>query len=165
MNQPLVLAILAEICIVLLTGMIVLLIVNRREKKRRQSGIEELLDNIKDRQEMRGNRLALTLVNQYRMSEDVAATLSEKLLAAEKHFLYGFVEQQMQQQPIGGFYDNLCQLLDRYLENLTKPTARADTPEPEPNAETKITTGETPANEATLTPDDNPPPDWGDVFD
>lgn len=166
MNQPLLLIVLAELCIVLLTGLIVLLAVNRRNKKRRQAGLEELLDDIKDRQERRGERLALALTSKHRIDEESAASLSENLIAAEKHFLYGFVEQQMQQQPVGGFYENLCQLLDSYLDNLAKPAKPASKTDTASDPDSPATAAEEADQpKAPDAGDAPPPPDWGDVFD
>jgi hypothetical protein len=168
MTQSLLLILLAELSLVLSTGLIVLLIVNRRNKRQRLAGIEELLEDIKDRQQRRGDRLVLALVGKHHLDEQTAQALSENLMAAEKQFLYGFVEQQMQQQAVGGFYENLCGLMDSYLDVLPnapeKPVSEkpaVDTEEPLVDSKPAKQTGsgEVPAEEAP------PPPDWGDVFD
>ncbi|MBD9357869.1 hypothetical protein [Methylomonas albis] len=168
MTQSLLLILLAELSLVLSTGLIVLLIVNRRNKRQRLAGIEELLEDIKDRQERRGDRLALALAGKHHVDEQTAQAVSENLIAAEKQFLYGFVEQQMQQQTVGGFYENLCRLMDSYLDALPnapeKPVSEksaVDTEEPLVDSKpAKQTDSEAvPAEEAP------PPPDWGDVFD
>lgn len=170
MNQSLLLIGLGELSLVLLTGLIVLLAVNRRNKRRRLAGIEELLADIKDRQERRGDRLTLALVGQHHLDEQTAQAVSENLIAAEKQFLYGFIEQQMQQQTVGGFYENLCRLLDSYLDGLPKVAEKplADEPATETEEQFADTDSEQPKPaDADATPAEEapPPPDWGDVFD
>jgi hypothetical protein len=167
MTQSLLLMLLGEFSLVLLTGLIVLLVVNRRNKRRRLAGIEELLEDIKDRQPRRGDRLALALISKHRLDEQTAQELSENLIAAEKQFLYEFVEQQMQQQAVGGFYENLCRLLDGYLDNMPKSNAKpAEADVGAETAEVPPATGDQ-APEAAVAPleEGPPPPDWGDVFD
>ena len=167
MSQTLALIILGELCLVLLTGSAVLLISNRNRKKRWQTGLEELLDDINDRQEKRGDRLTQAIISKHRLGLDLAQNISERLIAAEKFFLLAFVEQQMQQQGLGGFYENLCRLLDSYLDNLAK-SGESETPTPNQSAtepaEPDIAAPAEPRPEEA-TPSENPPPDWGDVFD
>ncbi len=169
MSQSLLLMLLGEFSLVLLTGLIVLLVVNRRNKRRRLAGIEELLEDIKDRQPRRGDRLALALISKHRLDEQAAQELSENLIAAEKQFLYGFVEQQMQQQAIGGFYENLCRLLDSYLDNMPKSNVQPAEGEANVGAETAevspVAGDQAPEAAAAPLEEGPPPPDWGDVFD
>ena len=170
MNQSLLLIGLGELSLVLLTGLIVLLAVNRRNKRRRLAGIEELLEDIKDRQERRGDRLTLALVGKHHIAEQTAQAVSENLIAAEKQFLYGFIEQQMQQQTVGGFYENLCRLLDSYLDGIPKVAEEplADELAADTEAQFADTGSEQPKSvdsETAPAEETPPPPDWGDVFD
>ncbi|MDT4290518.1 hypothetical protein RO575_13200 [Methylomonas sp. MO1] len=170
MNQSLLLIGLGELSLLLLAGLIAVLVVNRRNKRRRLAGIEELLEDIKDRQERRSDRLALALTGKHHLDEQTAQAVSENLIAAEKQFLYGFIEQQMQQQTVGGFYENLCSLLDSYLDGLPKAGEKpvADEPATETEAQFADTDSEQskPADtDATPAEEAPPPPDWGDVFD
>lgn len=170
MTQTLLLVLLGELSLVLLTGLIVMLVVNRRHKRRRLAGIEDLLEDIKTRQELRGDRLALALAAKYQFDEQSAHEVSETLLAAEKQFLYGFIEQQMQQGAVSGFYENLCQLLDSYLDGVSG--SQENQPAPDASAEAEGEAEPPTASEEALppsaedTPAENPPPpEWGDVFD
>lgn len=170
MTQSLLLILLAELSLVLSTGVIVLFVVNRRNKRQRLAGIEELLEDIKDRQQRRSDRLALALVGKHHLDEQTAQALSENLIAAEKQFLYGFVEQQMQQQAVGGFYENLCRLLDSYLDGLPKTGDKPAAEEPargteEPLADPDAEQAAEASADITPAEDTPPPPDWGDVFD
>ncbi|MDX8128500.1 hypothetical protein QLH52_14500 [Methylomonas sp. OY6] len=170
MMQSLLLIGLGELSLVLLTGLIAVLFVNRRHKRRRLAGIEELLEDIKDRQERRGDRLALALAGKHHLDEPTAEAVSENLIAAEKQFLYGFIEQQMQQQTVAGFYENLCLLLDSYLDGLPKVAEKPVADEPaakteEQYADTDSEQQKPADSDATPAEEAPPPPDWGDVFD
>ncbi|MGZ0078481.1 hypothetical protein [Methylomonas sp. YC3] len=170
MMQSLLLIGLGELSLVLLTGLIAVLVVNRRHKRRRLAGIEELLEDIKDRQERRGDRLVLALVSKHHLDEPTAEAVSDTLIAAEKQFLYGFIEQQMQQQTVAGFYENLCLLLDSYLDGLPKvaekPVADEQAAETDEQfADTDSEQSKPADSDATLPEEAPPPPDWGDVFD
>lgn len=169
MNQPLLLMILSELCIVLLMGLIALLAVGWRHKRRRQADIEALLDDIEDGQEQRGNRLVLAMIAKYRLDEQLAQALSESLILAEKQFLHRFVEQQVQQQ-LSGFYEDLCRLLDSYLDSMPKVAEKPVAEEPAVDTEEQLadTDSEQPKpvdSDATPAEEAPPPPDWGDVFD
>lgn len=161
MNQTWTIAILANALAVSLIVVVALLLARGREKKRRQAEIEELLAEIKDRQARRGDRLQLALIEKYRFGEEAADSVSEVLMLAEKQFLYQFVEQLLGRQPLVGCYENLCGLLDSYLNGAlaaAQPPAKMAVPaaaEPAAgNAEAAVAETELP-----------PPPDWGDVFD
>lgn len=169
MTQTLLLIILGELSVVLLTGLIVLLLVNRRQKRQRLAGIEALLEDVEARGALRGDSLFSALMNKHSLDEQSAHEVSETLLAAEKQFLYVFVEQQMQQHAISGFYESLCQLLDSYLDGLVGQQEKPQVTDTSPaeDAEPPATDGaEPPADaEATSTEENPPPPEWGDVFD
>ncbi|AMK75997.1 MULTISPECIES: hypothetical protein [Methylomonas] len=170
MTQPLLLILLGELSLVLSTGLIVLLVVNRRNKRRRLAGLEELLEDIKDRQERRGDRLALALVGKHHVDEQTAREVSATLIAAEKQFLFGFVEQQMQQQTVSGFYENLCRLLDSYLDGVPTAGEKPVAEQPAGDAEEQLTDADAeqpkPADSDAIPAEEAPPPpDWGDVFD
>ncbi len=167
MNQPLLVIGLIELAAVLLVGCSVLMGIKWRNKRRRQAGIEALLDDIKDRQTPRVDRLARALVGKFGVDESAAKPMVDSLIAAEKQFLQLFVKQQMQQQPIDSFYENLCVLLDGYLDNMPGPVAKPVAAKPAENAPSA---DPAPAQDAALTEtpaieEEAPPPDWGDVFD
>lgn len=160
MNQTWTIAILANALAVSLIAVVALLLARGREKKRRQAEIEELLAEIKDRQARRGDRLQLALIEKYRFGEEAADSVSEVLMLAEKQFLYQFVEQLLGRQPLVGCYENLCGLLDSYLNGAlaaAQPPAKTAVPAAEPAAGT--------AEAAVAETELPPPPDWGDVFD
>ncbi|OAI29487.1 hypothetical protein [Methylomonas koyamae] len=162
MNSTWIILILANTLAVSLIALAVLLLARGREKKRRQAEIEELLAEIKDRQERRGDRLQLALIEKYRFGEEAAHSVAEVLMLAEKQFLYQFVEQLLGRQPLAGCYLNLCDLLDSYLNGAlaaAHPPANAAAPSAvEPAAGNAAAA----AGAETELP---PPPDWGDVFD
>lgn len=159
MNPTWTIVILANALAVSLIAVVALLLARGREKKRRQAEIEELLAEIKDRQARRGDRLQLALIEKYRFGEEAAESVSDVLMLAEKQFLYQFVEQLLGRQPLVGCYENLCGLLDSYL-NGALAAAQPPTKTAAPavgnagGAEAAVPETELP-----------PPPDWGDVFD
>lgn len=134
-----------------------LLLSRWRGKRRIENELEALLDDINDRQGLRGAQLARRLTELHRLDKADADNLSQQLLDAEKQFLKTFIEQQIGHHSIADFYEKLCLLLDAYLiavperQDSASPPERAELAEP---------------NEATTdTGNENPPPDWGDVFD
>ncbi|ANE54404.1 hypothetical protein [Methylomonas sp. DH-1] len=162
MNSTWIILILANTLAVSLIALAVLLLARGREKKRRQAEIEELLAEIKDRQERRGDRLQLALIEKYRFGEEAAHSVADVLMLAEKQFLYQFVEQLLGRQPLAGCYRNLCDLLDSYLNGAlaaAHPPANAAAPSA---AEPAAGNAAAAAGAETELP---PPPDWGDVFD
>lgn len=159
MNQTWTIIILANLFAVSMLALVVLWLAGRREKKRRQAEIEELLAEIEDRQGQRGDRILLALVEKYGLGEEAGHSVSEVLMLAEKQFLYQCVEQLLGRQPLSGFYESLCGLLDSYL-NATLSAKNASPPSAEPAV------GDADVMEAGAEQTEmSPPPDWGDVFD
>ena len=143
-----------------------------REKHYRHADFEKLLDDIKDRQDTRGNKLSRRFVDKYHLDQASAQNLSERLLAAEKQFLQQFIEQQLQQHSVANFYENLCDLLDNYLNSPTQTISETKIkPEAQPEqrsqtheqSTTEIEESEIADGNALIS--DDPPPTWGDVFD
>lgn len=167
MNQPWLIIASIETLLVVIVVLLLLLGKNWRAKRRRHQEFESLLDDIKDRHEIRPEQLARLFNQKYRLEKPNAQALAENLILAERQFLYQFVEQQLQQQAVTGFYENLCTLLDSYLNALPHPQQATNPAKPEslPTAEPETTdaapepTDEKPAEYGP------PPPDWGDVFD
>ncbi|WP_150050978.1 MULTISPECIES: hypothetical protein [Methylomonas] len=147
--------------VILITGVLLLI---WRNKNQRHRDFERLLDDIKNRQTMRGNLLARRLADKLNVDKTDALGLSEQLITAEKLFLQQFIDQQMQQKPIEQFYEQLCELLDSYLA-VTCPKCHASNSAPSSHDATPLTetTGSEPAHsENAANPDE---PSWGDVFD
>lgn len=167
MNQPWLMIASIETLLVAIAVLLLFLGKNWREKRRRHQEFERLLDDIKDRHELRPEQLARLFTQKYRLEKPTAQALAENLILAERQFLYQFVEQQLQQQAVTGFYENLCTLLDSYLNALPHRQPAADPAKPEslPTAEPEA------ADPAPASGDEKPaeygppPPDWGDVFD
>ncbi len=141
-----------------------------REKRHRHADFEILLEDINDRQGLRGNKISRRLVDKYRLDPAIAQNLSERLITEEKQFLQQFIEQQMQQQSVANFYENLCVLLDSYLISPAQATPKTKTETP---AEKPPQAPEQPAPEiddediadGDALISDEPAPTWGDVFD
>ncbi len=131
-----------------------LLLSHWRGKRRFDNELEALLDDINDRQGVRGGQLARRLAELHRLDKADADHLSRQLLEAEKQFLKAFIEQQVGRHSIADFYEKLCLLLDAYLIAAPQREDAAVAPEPSEPAQAPADTG-----------NENPPPDWGDVFD
>ncbi|NJA07721.1 hypothetical protein [Methylococcaceae bacterium WWC4] len=163
MDESLLVVVLVNLLLVLLIALVALMLVAWRKRKQSQAELEHLLDDIKDRQGQRSDQMAEMLVGKYRLDEQKARELSESLILAEKQFLHGFFEQQMQQQAVSGFYDGLCRLLNSYLSSMpgseTAEVAGEELPDDNSGQETE------PSDEKEKSAAGNPPPDWGDVFD
>lgn len=134
-----------------------LLLSHWRGKRRIGNELEALLDDIDDRQGLRGAQLARRLAELHRLDKTVADNLSGQLLDAEKQFLKTFIEQQVGHHSIADFYEKLCLLLDAYL--IAAPEREASTVAPKPTEPTEQS--QAPADGDN----ENAPPDWGDVFD
>ncbi|WP_445371514.1 hypothetical protein ACH518_21060 [Methylomonas sp. HW2-6] len=167
MSQTWTIIILANLFAVSVLGLAVLWLVGRREKKRHQAEIEALLAEIEDRQGQRADRILLALVEKYGFGEEAGHSVSEVLMLAEKQFLYQCVEQLLGRQPLSGFYESLCGLLDSYLNaTLTaKPVAPPIAEPADGDAEPAGGDGDAEPAEAGAEQTETPPPDWGDVFD
>ena len=148
-----------------LSGIGIFLYVSWRKKQRFHLQLVELLDDITDQQTKRKNRLLRRLTDKANIDKNDAEPLAEQLIGAEKLFLQQMMEQLLQQKPNQQLYEQLCELLDTYFNQLITITHSPTQPA------TKTATVEQCA-EATTTEEiqqDNPDapaePDWGDVFD
>lgn len=135
------------------------------KKRKQHQQLEKLLDEIKERQTSRKNKLSRKFERHFDMAEKEAQQLSDKLIGAEKLFLHQYIEQLLQQKPTDVVYDQLCELLDYYLNSLPchDKGASQDT--------SQHTAAQEEPTPSTLDPVSNenteaiPEPDWGDVFD
>ena len=101
---------------VLLLALIVLVVrlwLNWRRKMRRHALLEQLIDDVKDRQWLRSEKIVDCLTSQAKLDEQSALDLSAALVAAEKLFIVQFIEQQ-KQESVDVYYDNLYELLDNH---------------------------------------------------
>ncbi|MCX7086901.1 MAG: hypothetical protein NTV00_02485 [Methylococcales bacterium] len=87
-----------------------------RKKKRLNTDIERLLDEVSRTKEKRKQWLAQFLVTKHTIATEDAAALSEQFIAAEKSFLHYFVKQQLEQSTLVSFYAQLEVLLDQYVQ-------------------------------------------------
>lgn len=180
--------------LLLLSVIAVAIFLSWRKKQRKNHDFNNLTDDIKDRQPVRSSQLQRRLAD-YVSQKNLAEDISEQLIAAEKLFLQQFLEQQMQNNSISGFYENLTELLDSYISSIlkvngkststpvkTEQTAASEQIEPKP-AEQDATVVENNATEKNETPiskvqsvepelesdkaeeNSEPAPSWGDVFD
>lgn len=154
---------------VLVTTLVLLAIIGflsvswfKKRKQHRQ--LEQLLDEIKERQDTRKNKLARKFARHFDMGENDAQGISEQLIGAERRFLQQYIDQLLKQKPSDIVYDQLCDLLDYYLNSLV-PRGK-DASQPAETADTAPPVGEMTANEQAAGETQNTPePDWGDVFD
>jgi len=162
--QQTLLIIVIEVLLLALLALIVHVLLNWRVKMRRHAALEKLIDEVKDRQGLRSEKIVDCLTEQYQLDQQVARELSAVLFTAEKLFLAQFIEQQIQES-VDGFYENLCELLDSYLSVIPAKAINSshsggnqinpepDGADPEKMQEIGLETGK----EST--------PEWGDVFD
>lgn len=149
-----------------LVAIISFLTLNWLQKRKQHRQLEQLLDDIQERQNSRKNRLSRKLTRQFDMPEDEAQGISEQLIGAEKLFLQHYIGQLLTQKPSDIVYDHLCELLDDYLNRLphqNKDSAKAaKTQQSASDPEIASVAPETdPAENSNAIPE----PDWGDVFD
>lgn len=151
MTTSLLIALILTLLIILLTASLFYL--NWQQKREHHRQFERLLDDFDGRQADRNNLLIQHLTDAYGMKRNAAEVLANQLISAEKLFLQQFIKQQLQHKSVEGFYQQLCELLDAYLDKL--PTAgQPASPFHSANDANK-----------TASVDDTPPPEWGDVFD
>ncbi len=165
-----------QLVIILLLG--VLLFLNWKRKKKYASQLESILNQIMDEEETRKTSIQHYLTSHLKLNDQAALELCEDFVEAEKQFMYVFLEQQMKQGVIDGFYQNLCELLDNYLNHIPKPTSHnieKEVSEPEShafnigdenNAETSAQTvpqSSTPEQSSDAQTSDDEV-DWGDAF-
>ena len=164
MEQTL-LIILIEVLLVALAALVALLYLNWRKTTRCHAALERLFEDVKERQALRSERIVGCLTGQYHLNSKAAQELAATLFSAETLFLTLFIEQQLRQQSVDGFYQNLCELLDSYLQAIPEKVVNAKTlgqiTPPSVHENTVIEV----IKEAEHGVDKTPPPDWGDVFD
>ena len=138
-------------------SIVILLTLSWRKKKRQHREFERLLDDIKERQEERSNKLTRLLAKKHNLAQTEAQDLTKQLIIAEKSFLQQFIDQQLQQSSVEHFYEHLCELLDNYLNSSSS----------DPNAKPNNTIQSSSHNDGRITKHDTKTPaqDWGDVFD
>lgn len=118
--QPTLMIIVIEGLLVMLIALIALLIASWRRKFRCHEALEHLVEDVKEQQELRSEKMVNRLIAKYKLDDQAARELSAALFASEQLFISQFVEQQLHES-MEGFYDNLCALLDSYLKTI--PTA------------------------------------------
>lgn len=150
--------------LIFLLSISALLLVMWRKRRRRHNEFELLLDDIKDRQAPRANKLTRRIMEKCKIDRANAQVLSEQLISAEKLFLQHFIEQQLQHKSVENIYEQLCELLDSYLSAIPNQDYSQEKPLD------KIAANQ--VNEVLSADPNNPKPhetvpepDWGDVFD
>lgn len=159
--SPLLLICIVEFLLLLILVAGVLLL-KWKEKRRRHTDIELLLDAIKDSQGGRNNLISRRLVESLWIDQEQAQQVSQCLIEREKRFLKQFVEQQLQQGSVVGFYEQLCELLDEYLLQCVKKAEVVDTNRGRDTEKILVESLEDDTVEAIKT---EALPEWGDVFD
>lgn len=116
---------LVEALLVLLISFIVLSVFNWKKKKQNAAEIERLLAQIEENDTKRRKHLVSYLTSELSLEEQSAMEQVEDFIVAEKRFTQQFLEIQLNQQPVSGFYQNSCEFADKYLqliaENIPKP--------------------------------------------
>ena len=111
--------ILAEAFIIFLILVVGFVAHHWRRSKKKQSALEELLDQVSASETVRKEKLISYLVENHQLDNNKSAELCEDFIEAEKRFMFEFIQQQLQQVPVTGCYENVCRLLDHYLQLLT----------------------------------------------
>ncbi len=161
MIQETILVVVIELVLAILVALITLLIVSRNKKKQRDVALENLIDEVKNHQPERIEKIATALMDNRKLDVDSAEDLAEILCDAEKQFLIKFIDYEMHSN-LDDFYSSLCELLDSYLYEY--PGTNAETRQAGGKIKTKVEEIQSTGNMKVLDPD-QPPPDWGDVFD
>lgn len=133
-----------------LLGTLVLLFWQWRQKQHQHKHLEQLVDEISEQKSNRHKKIYGRLTNKYQLDKTSADDLANLLYDAEKQFLQKFIEQQMQNS-VEGFYEELCILLDNFLNALPAESVKVGINNKIDQATNKLNT--------------EPVPDWGDVFD
>lgn len=162
--MPPILLLSAIVTTLVLLGIGIFLYLSWRKKHRFHLHLVELLDEITDQQNKRKNRLLRRFTDKLNLPQSDAQPITEQLIGAEKLFLQQVMEQCLQQTPNEQLYEQLCQLLDTYFNQLIGlKSAQAAVNE---SAREANTAEESSAEEVhPLNLDAPPEPDWGDVFD
>lgn len=135
------------------------------KKRKQHQQLEKLLDEIKERQNSRKNKLSRKFARHFDMTEKAAQEISDKLISAEKLFLQQYIDQLLKQKPSDVVYDQLCELLDFYLNSLPNQDKGASQNTPQHTASQEELTPSTPDPVSNENAEAVPEPDWGDVFD
>lgn len=107
---------LVEAILVLSIALIVLLVFNWKNKKKKAAEIEQLLGQTEENEATRKKQLVDYLTSQLSMQEQSAVEQAEDFIAAEKRFTQQFLVIQLNQQPVSGFYQYSCEFVDKYLQ-------------------------------------------------
>lgn len=153
-----------EVLLLLLIALIVLLLRNWRKKVCRLAMLEKMIDDFKDNQGQRRKQISVCLTSRYQLDNQTTENLSAQMLASEKQFLLQFIEQQMIES-VDGFYENLCELLDSYLQIMPVMTVNKNQSEVLLNTPAMLNTEPKKTAVAEEAINHEPPPNWGDVFD
>lgn len=149
-----------------LSSIAIFLYVSWRKKHRSHLQLVELLDDITDQQSKRKNRLLRRFTDKLNLSHSDAQPIAEQLIGAEKLFLQQMMQQCLQQKPNEQIYEQLCELLDTYFNQLSglknSPADASKKTDSDNNVEEPAASAE---DQQPLNPDAPPEPDWGDVFD
>lgn len=133
-----------------------------RKKVAHHQQFEHLLDDIKERQLARANKLVRRSSEKFNLDQSNAQSLSDQLVTAEKLFLKHFIDQQLQQHSIENFYEQLCELLDSYFSALSSQSNLANNTSSQVSILTKAEEDAMPEKQEQPIKQEE---DWGDVFD
>lgn len=86
-----------------------------KKKKKQVVEFESFLESVKEAEIKRKVLLSETLMDKFTFANDDANESSKQMIEADKKFLQLFLRQQLEQTPVVGVYENLCELLDQYL--------------------------------------------------
>ena len=149
-----------EVLLLLLVALIIILLRNWRKKVSRIEALETMIDDFKDNQGLRRKRISVLLTGKCPLDNEITEHLSEQMIVSEKKFLLRFIEQQMVES-VDGFYENLCELLDDYLHTILTNSGNKLLDGGVINSLATLNTG----LEKKVGTENEPQPDWGDVFD
>ncbi|WP_148261948.1 hypothetical protein [Methylomonas methanica] len=135
------------------------------KKRKQHQQLETLLNEIKERQNSRKNKLSRKFARQFDMAEKDAQEISDKLISAEKLFLQQYIDQLLKQKPSDVVYDQLCELLDHYLISLPNQNKETSQNKSQHTSSQEELTSSTPEPASTENTEAISEPDWGDVFD
>lgn len=158
--------ILVEVIVVLSVILIFLVFTAWKQKKNKNTEYEQLLNGIAEQEEGRKTQLIEYLTGHQGMENQAALELCEDFIESEKQFMYRFLERQMKQTTLSGFYGDLCGLLDKYLNLLPEAVEIKQVEQQAPDAEKPLETEQTADSLVEETDSDfgDEEPDWGDAF-
>ena len=152
--------------LLVLLSIFIMLLHSWRKKNALHKNLEQFLEDINDQQNARKKHLARQLGIKLKQSKNDAEQLGEQLVDAEKKFLQCYVTQVIQQMPSNTLYTELTEVLDLYVNNLSKHLQDDETKAAK-SAHALNTREESNSSEEPAPTAQNPEqePDWGDVFD